>query len=491
MLKRQTQTLQQSFGLQAKQINKVTDVFARMLCDFTCKELSPEVYANEHLFSSDTMDNELWSLLVLWPVNMGNTESMYQSQDNFYEHPPSYSGSSVNDSYHQSSSYAGTSSTTSYHLPSTYTGSSANTRHQHKRQPTYIADHFNSLDQVVSALREAGLESSNLILGIDFTKSNEWTGKRSFHRKSLHHIGNTPNPYEQAISIIGHTLSSFDEDNLIPCFGFGDASTHDRNVFSFYRDNRFCHGFEEVLARYREIVPYLKLSGPTSFAPVIDAAIDIVERNNGQYHVLVIIADGQVTRNPDTPHGKFSPQEQATVSSIIAASHYPLSIILVGVGDGPWDEMQHFDDNITERLFDNFQFVNFTKIMSENTEASKKEAAFALAALMEIPFQYRAAQNIQLTDRESVRHQHKRPLPPPNEVIDHDNALMAVPRLTNLESAEPMAPAGVEPVCPVCLTNPKDMAFGCGHTTCKECGSTLSSCPMCRQQITTRLRLYT
>jgi len=34
--------------------------------------------------------------------------------------------------------------------------------------------------------------------------------------------------------------------------------------------------------------------GPTSFAPVIDAAIDIVERNNGQYHVLVIIADGQV-----------------------------------------------------------------------------------------------------------------------------------------------------------------------------------------------------
>lgn len=34
--------------------------------------------------------------------------------------------------------------------------------------------------------------------------------------------------------------------------------------------------------------------GPTSFAPIINAAIDIVERSNGQYHVLVIIADGQV-----------------------------------------------------------------------------------------------------------------------------------------------------------------------------------------------------
>lgn len=36
--------------------------------------------------------------------------------------------------------------------------------------------------------------------------------------------------------------------------------------------------------------------GPTSFAPVIDAAIGIVEKSNWQYHVLVIVADGQVIR---------------------------------------------------------------------------------------------------------------------------------------------------------------------------------------------------
>lgn len=37
---------------------------------------------------------------------------------------------------------------------------------------------FSSLisPQVTSALAQAGLESSNLIVGIDFTKSNEWTG---------------------------------------------------------------------------------------------------------------------------------------------------------------------------------------------------------------------------------------------------------------------------------------------------------------------------
>lgn len=39
------------------------------------------------------------------------------------------------------------------------------------------------------------------------------------------------------------------------------ASTHDQDVFSFYPDERFCNGFEEVLTQYREIVPHLRLAG--------------------------------------------------------------------------------------------------------------------------------------------------------------------------------------------------------------------------------------
>ncbi|KAI3858097.1 hypothetical protein MKW98_029571 [Papaver atlanticum] len=33
--------------------------------------------------------------------------------------------------------------------------------------------------------------------------------------------------------------------------------------------------------------------------------------------------------------------------------------------------------------------------------------------------------------------------------------------------------------CPICLSNPKDMAFGCGHQTCCECGQDLQLCPIC------------
>uniref|UniRef100_A0A803NYJ8 VWFA domain-containing protein n=1 Tax=Cannabis sativa TaxID=3483 RepID=A0A803NYJ8_CANSA len=266
-----------------------------------------------------------------------------------------------------------------------------------------IGDNYNSLEEVAEALQQAGLESSNLIVGIDFTKSNEWTGARCFGRKNLHFLGQDLNPYEQAISIIGRTLSTFDEDNLIPCYGFGDSSTHDKDVFSFFPEDKPCRGFEELLSRYRELVPRINLSGPTSFAPIIENAISIVDSKGGQYHVLVIIADGQVTRSVDTGKDKFSLQEQKTVDAIVKASEYPLSIILVGVGDGPWDLMQKFDDFIPSRAFDNCQFVNFTKIMVKDIPISYKETEFALEALMEIPSQYKATMELQLLGRSRGR----------------------------------------------------------------------------------------
>ncbi|XP_028071864.1 E3 ubiquitin-protein ligase RGLG4-like isoform X2 [Camellia sinensis] len=325
-----------------------------------------------------------------------------------------------------------------------------------KKKYDFIPDNYYTLDQVTAALRESGLESSNLIIGIDFTKSNEWTGKISFNNRSLHKIGDIPNPYEKAISIIGKTLAPFDEDNLIPCFGFGDSTTHDQEVFSFHNDHSPCHGFEEVLSCYKQIVPNLRLSGPTSYAPVVEAAVDIVEKSGGQYHVLVIIADGQVTRSVNTGDEELSPQEEKTINSIVNASNYPLSIVLVGVGDGPWEDMKKFDDKVPDREFDNFQFVNFTAIMSKDATPSEKETAFALAALMEIPIQYKAAIELGLLGRVTGKAKKVVPRPPP---------VPYTPRPSR-ERSNLSTPVVDEQnqVCPICLTNVKDMAFGCGHT---------------------------
>lgn len=355
-----------------------------------------------------------------------------------------------------------------------------------KQKYGFIPDNFSSLEQVTTALRDAGLESSNLIVGVDFTKSNEWTGKVSFNNRCLHAIGDTPNPYEKAISIIGKTLSPFDEDNLIPCFGFGDATTHDDAVFSFHSDHSPCNGFEEVLSCYRKIVPNLRLSGPTSYGPVIEAAIDIVESSGGQFHVLLIIADGQVTRSVNTGDEELSPQEEHTIKSIVNASSYPLSIVLVGVGDGPWEDMRRFDDKIPSREFDNFQFVNFTEIMSKNGTPTSKETAFALAALMEMPFQYKAAMELRILGRVTGRAKKVIPRPPPVPYIPRPPPTRETSNLQSSTSDE-----RDQGTCPVCLTNAKDLAFGCGHLTCRDCGSKVSNCPICRQPIRNRLRLFT
>ncbi|XP_028204187.1 nuclear-pore anchor-like isoform X3 [Glycine soja] len=46
-------------------------------------------------------------------------------------------------------------------------------------------------------------------------------------------------------------------------------------------------------------------------------------------------------------------------------------------------------------------------------------------------------------------------------------------------------------VCSICLSNDRDLAFGCGHMTCRDCGSKLSKCPICREQITNHIKLFT
>jgi hypothetical protein len=247
-----------------------------------------------------------------------------------------------------------------------------------KKTPSWVSirDNFKTLTEVQTALRGAGLESSQLIIGVDFTQSNEWQGQRTFGGRNLHDIKSGKNPYEAVLETIGQTLSVFDEDGQIPTFGFGDSNTRDHSVFSFNPSGADCDGLSEVLERYRKMVPSVQLSGPTSFAPLIRKAIKLVKEAK-EYHILLIIADGQVAKEADT------------VKAIVEASQHPLSIVMVGVGDGPWDMMDEFDDKLPQRAFDNFQFVEYTKY-------AQNPAAFALNALMEIPEQFQEIRKLNL-----------------------------------------------------------------------------------------------
>ena len=246
-------------------------------------------------------------------------------------------------------------------------------------KPSLIKDHFNSYTELEEALRNVGLESCQLIVGIDFTKSNTWQGEGYFQFANLHTISNIPNPYQQVLSIMCQALAGFDDDQLIDAYGFGDQLTINKSVFPLRTINidgiiieSPCYRLEGVLDNYNLLAPYIKMSGPTSFAPIIRKAIEIVKIREC-YHILLIISDGCVDDMPET------------ISSIVEASKYALSIVCIGVGKGPWNKMMQMDDNIPQRKFDNFQFVDFHAMMNK---CENEPVVFAKNALMEVPFQY-------------------------------------------------------------------------------------------------------
>ncbi|GMT13706.1 hypothetical protein PFISCL1PPCAC_5003, partial [Pristionchus fissidentatus] len=250
---------------------------------------------------------------------------------------------------------------------------------------------IDSLEALSNAMRKAGLDSTNVIFGIDYTASNKYQGEESFGGHSLHTIHpNLKNPYQQVITILGRTLAPFTTTGDIPVFGFGDARTSDWSVFSL--KNPHCTSLEEVLKTYNEVTPTVELSGPTNFSPLIYQAIEICQRTR-EYHILVIIADGQVTN------------EKATRRAIVQACQYPLSIIVVGVGDGPWDMMRVFDESLPKRPWDNFHFVEFHEVLKRASGAADGDVA--IQSLLEIPDQYRCVCNLGLLKGRSPSLTHK------------------------------------------------------------------------------------
>jgi len=151
-----------------------------------------------------------------------------------------------------------------------------------------------------------------------------------------------------------------------------------------------CKGFLEVLLKYEDTVKTITMSGPTSLVPIIRKAIEITTQTM-TYNILVIIADGQVEKD----------QDEETRKIIIEASSYPLSIILVGVGDGPWERMFTYDEKLPLRKFDNFKFVDYFSCIQKSTKSP--ELVFALNALMEIPEQYATIKNLGLIKGNSLR----------------------------------------------------------------------------------------
>lgn len=253
------------------------------------------------------------------------------------------------------------------------------------RPPRYC--NFVSLKE---ALDLAGLHDAHLMVGIDFTASNEWQGRRTFNQQCLHHVSalSTPNPYQCILLAIGTSLAPMMTSHPIAAYGFGDQTTKDFSVFSLRQDSNgndaVCDDVQQVLACYKHAATSVILSGPTSFVPIIRKCIELVQETK-QYHILLIVADGKMT------------DQEFSTKAIVEASKYPISIIMVGVGDGPWDSMLDFESSIRGRKFSNFHFVDYHRAISACKNTGE---ALLLATLSEVPDQYRTIKKLGYIDPE-------------------------------------------------------------------------------------------
>lgn len=270
-----------------------------------------------------------------------------------------------------------------------------------------ILDNYETFEQLNKDFYKNSFEVTNLMLGIDFTASNKTAGggrentngKFGIDSKNLHTIiEGKQNQYQLAIKLFGDALEHYDPDNLIPTYIFGDVNTRNEKVmnikdvykkymseFGKQRTSHYeskeehCKGVKECLEVYTELTKndYIKMSGPTCISKLIERAIEYSSRKvPGEHVTLVILADGAITPICIEDSKK----------AIIRARRFPISIVMIGVGNGPFDTMEDFDDKIKGGEIDNFQFVNMNEIIDDihNEDEINK---FILQTLMEIPQQ--------------------------------------------------------------------------------------------------------
>ena len=229
----------------------------------------------------------------------------------------------------------------------------------------------------------------NLDIAIDYTESNGLPSSKS----SLHYIkAEGGNDYEKAIKSCGKIIANYDYDQLFPVYGFGGIPPNSNKVSHCFNinfdENPEIQTVENIIKKYKESLDKVTFSGPTNFAPVIKKVMseinDDLENNKKEnhYYILLILTDGVIIDMKDT------------VDCIVEASKLPLSIVIVGIGESDFENMEVLDGDDKPlvnsygeiRKRDIVQFVKLNTFKEKNAiKEDNKELAEEV--LKEIPRQ--------------------------------------------------------------------------------------------------------
>lgn len=236
----------------------------------------------------------------------------------------------------------------------------------------------------------------NFMVAIDFTGSNgDPSSPTSLHyfNSSLFANGQL-NPYEQAIATVGGVLEFYDNDRFFPTYGFGACLNGNRTSSHCFAVNRNeadpnVFGVQGIIDAYHAIVPMIRFSGPTLFANVLMKAVECgfvanmtcrmaktIQAEKNKYLILLLITDGLID------------DMENTIQLIVEGADYPLSILIVGVGDADFSRMEVLDgDDVRLEYRGKKASRDIVQFVSLNSLANHDPQEIARQLLEEIPTQ--------------------------------------------------------------------------------------------------------
>ena len=142
---------------------------------------------------------------------------------------------------------------------------------------------------------------------------------------------------------------------------------------------------------YKETLQEIRFHGPTIFTEILKLQIkyaqDSIKFGDNKYYILLILTDGVIN------------DFQSSVTQIVKAAELPISIIIIGIGDADFSNMEQLDADDFELYSEELQqkasrdivqFIPFKEYKDDLEE-------LAIQTLEEIPSQlidYMSAKNI-------------------------------------------------------------------------------------------------
>ena len=219
---------------------------------------------------------------------------------------------------------------------------------------------FSNMDNLKINISSEETESNNFIkllkkgLNLDLSIAIDFTGSNGnpYGDYSLHKIKNGfINNYEKAIREHYKIISIYNKKDKYDVYGFGaDIDNEFKEIFNINRTyDPSITGIENIIKEYKKTVNNVDFSGGTYFAPIIQTINRKLEANkdkNLNYHILLIISDGEIH------------DINETIDSIIEISKFPISIIIIGIGDDVTSDMKTLNGEKGKLISRNGEILN-------------------------------------------------------------------------------------------------------------------------------------